>query len=148
MNRCLVAIVALFGIAIGIWLSNGLASAEAPALPIQSATASELAIQGVSLTQPSDTPVIARSQAINAALAGFPRTTIREVFLVELTDTHTVPHIHTLSWGVSLNPSLAFQSGSGGPPPGVVQSPTQYLIVFFDAKNGQFLEGIQSGKSS
>jgi hypothetical protein len=116
-------------------------------LPIKSATEASLAIQGVSLHAPAVAAAAAtvkQASAVSNALNQFHGSTLREVVLADVTDTNTQPNIHCTCWVVSLFPSPAMDSGSGGPP-GSVRSPTSYLIVFYDSTSGAFVEGIQSG---
>jgi hypothetical protein len=144
-KRILVASIVVVGALLAtIWIGNGLVVAQAPILPIQSASAADLALQGVVLRQPGSTATVARTQAVAAAQARFPRAQIREVFLAQLADTNTQPNIDLLCWGVSLVlPANEIQTK--GPMPGLSRSAPKYLIFFFDAHTGAFVEGISAG---
>jgi hypothetical protein len=131
-------------VAIGALLLVNAPADQGPPLPIQSATSEQLAVQGIALHKPTEVPVITRSAAIELAGTRYLTAAVREVFLAEFDDIHAVPNIHLLCWGISLVPP-ASEMQTEGPLPGVKRSPARYLILFFDARTGAFVEGISSG---
>ncbi len=146
MNKSVVCAGTLVvsGLVAAVWFGGNLASAQGPVLPIESASAADLAIQGVSLSPSTETATITRSQVIEAARARFPQATVREVFLARFSDVHAVPNVATLCWGVSL--ILApNEVQTEGPMPGLRRGPPKYFILFFDAHSGAFIEGISAG---
>jgi hypothetical protein len=120
-------------------------SAGPPPLPIQSASAAALAIQGVSLHKPVAAARVDQASVVSNALNQFRGSKLREVVLADVTDIHTQPNVHCTCWVVSLFPPASMDSRRGGPLPDTVRSPSAYLILFFDSRSGAFVEGIQSG---
>ena len=119
---------------------------EASAVTMQSVSASELAAHGIVLQRPTIAAVASQTTVVNAAVARFQGSKLRETVLAQVTDTFRVPNMHCTCWVVSLAPRAATANFLGGPPPGKPHT-TAYLVLFFDAQSGDFVEGIQGGSS-
>lgn len=116
------------------------------AVTMQSVSAADLAAQGITLQQATSAAAVTQTKAAGLASARFPGSTVREIVLAQVTDNYSVPVLRRTCWVVSLTPPAGAGTVTGGPPPGRPHK-TTYLILFFDAQSGAFVEGIQGGSS-
>ena len=113
-------------------------------LAIQSATVADLAAQGITLQRPSSGAIASQATVVDSALTRFPGSNLREVVLAQVSDTYTMPNVRCTCWVVSLALPAGISSMTSGPPPGTRHT-AAYLIMFYDAISGAFVEGIQGG---
>lgn len=146
MNRWL-ALVTVGGMAALAAFGATLAAAATPSPQpvLNSASAADLAQDGIQLLNPTSTATVSQAAAQQTAMQAFLGSSVRETVLANFSDTHHVPAINALAWAVSLSFPSGINPTSEGPPPGHPGLKMSYLVVYIDATTGAFIEAASKG---
>jgi hypothetical protein len=110
---------------------------------IKAVSGQRLSQRGIRLLNPFpwDIPQISKAQAEQTAIQQGPGGPVLQTVLAEVIDTNPRLRPSRLCWVVSLPGSLIRSNG----PPGSVPRSASFYLVFIDAHNGQFVEGVAGG---
>src|SRR5215470_2697 len=121
------------------------AMATTPPSMLKSVSAAFLANVGIELKTPTSSAKVSEDAAQQAAVRQIPGSAVRETVLADFSNTHRVPAISTLAWVVSLTVPSGFRMSSG-PFPGRSHQKPSYLVVFIDARTGDFIQATSGGR--
>jgi hypothetical protein len=138
-RKLLVALVLSSVTMIGVYSARVFATPAPPTL--QTARASELALEDITLGNPAAAAQVTRAQAERTVLTEFPGSQIRESVLAQLHAQRMPSAAHRLCWVVSIVPPGGLWQPSSGAPGNQARIPADYFLLFVDAQTGQYLFG-------